>query len=176
MHCCIVSLSWVNIRQNFRQIYLLLAYPTGNGQFLWFQVISNCMWSTLLAPSTKTSTHTHWGTVHVIQQHECGDHSCLHHGYMQTEWLNISSKIIHIHVVAHKKHPKEWKMSSTRVLISVKAMCHNYTSSSSLICNLNLSHSYHKWVFLGILVSVLFKFIITYAIQIFHTPITNEFS
>ncbi len=33
---------------------------------------------------------------------------------------------------------------STRVLISIKAMCPNYTSSSSLICNLNLSHSHHK--------------------------------
>ncbi len=32
----------------------------------------------------------------------------------------------------------------TRVLISIKAAHPNYTSSSSLICNPNLSHSYHK--------------------------------
>ncbi len=35
-------------------------------------------------------------------------------------------------------------------------------SSSSLLCNPNLLYSHHKWVFLGILVSVLFKFIFTY--------------
>ena len=48
MHCCLVSLSWVNFGQNFRQIYPLLAYPTGNGQFFRFQVISNRMQSTAL--------------------------------------------------------------------------------------------------------------------------------
>ncbi len=50
--------------------------------------------------------------------------------------------------------------AKTRVLISIKAP--RPTSSSSLICNLNLSHSHHKWVFLGVLVSILFKFIFTY--------------
>ncbi len=90
-----VSLSWVNFRQNFRQIYQLWAYPTGNGQNGLFPTTrTGAVFSAIKSnffPEVAENTWPFCCVVKHIRWSELSNSHCC--AIMATQWFSLGTSL-----------------------------------------------------------------------------------